>query len=276
MRSRRLIHPDSRRRPFVSLLVALALPLAGLAGPGPAPASAAVTPITGPIVITEPGDYRVMADFTVSDPSGDAIVVRASGVRIALGGRTITGPGNKQGRGIVIEGAQVVEIGGGTLRTFGIGVALLDAGNSTVHGVAIEGGDEFADPPAVAPQIGILLVDSARNTIRENRLDRVNLGIFVRGGGSYDNRISQNVATAGSHGLLGICYNPASGAGPAGPQRDQVLRNTLDGFDRGIQASEESTDNRFVANVIRFLTLAYDDRNGGNRFVGNQTTDLTP
>lgn len=276
MRSTVLARPNSRIPSLVLATAALLAALVGIAVLAPSPVAAVVMPITGPTTITEPGEYRVMADFAVTDPSGDGIVIRASNVRVSLGGRTITGPGNKQGRGIVIEGAQGVEVVGGTLRTFGIGVALLEAAGSTVRGVAVEGGDEFADPPAVAPQIGILIVDGARNTIRDNRLDRVNLGIFVRGGGSYENRIVQNVATAGTHGLLGICYNPASGAGPAGPQRDQVMRNTLDGFDGGIQASEESTDNRFVANIIRFLSLAYEDRNGSNRFLGNQTTDLTP
>lgn len=258
--------PPARSLPWLAAILVL---------PFPSIASAA-TPISGPTVITSPGDYRVVADFSVSDPGGDAIVIRSSGVRVSLGGRTITGPGNKQGRGVVIENAHDVLVEGGTLRTFGVGVALIDTRDSEVRGVSVEGGDEFADPPAVAPQIGLLLIDSAGNRIRDNRLDRVNLGTFVRGGGSRDNRIERNVATAGFNGLLGICYNPAEGAGPAGPRGDRVLRNTLDGFGVGIQASEESADNRFIANVIRFHVRAWEDRNGSNQFLGNQATDLTP
>ncbi len=264
--------PSSVSAP-TSLFAGLILALFAI---GPVDPAAAVTSITGPTVITEPGDYRVTADFNVADPTGDAIVIRASNVRLSLGGRTITGPGNKQGRGIVIEDATNVSVEGGSLRTFGIGVVLLRTGRSSVANVSVEGADEFADPPAIAPQIGVLLVNSAMNTIRGNRLERVNLGIFVRGAQSYENRIQQNTASAGLNGLLGICYNPASGEGPAGPQRDQVMQNTLDGFPTGIQASDESTNNRFVANIIRFTAAAYEDRNGSNRFVGNQTTDLTP
>ncbi len=256
-----------------SLFAGLVLTLFAAA---PAEPAATVTPITGPTVISEPGDYVVTSDFTVTDPAGDAIVIRASNVRLSLGGRTITGPGNKQGRGIVLEGATNVSVEGGSVRTFGIGIALIGTRRSSVSNVAVEGADEFADPPAIAPQIGVLLVNSAMNTIRGNRLERVNLGIFVRGAQSYENRIQQNAATAGFNGLLGICYNPAAGEGAVGPQRDQVQQNTIDGFPKGIQASDESTNNRFVANVIRFTDVAYEDRNGSNQFVGNRSTDLTP
>jgi hypothetical protein len=232
--------------------------------------------ITGPTEITEPGQYRVTQDFSVSPETGDGIVVRAGGVHLDLAGHTITGPGNKVGRGVVVEGVGDVIIEGGTLRTFGIGVALLGATSTTVREITVEGGDEFADPPAVPPQIGVLLVNSARNTITETHVTGANLGYFVRGAGSYDNRLVRNAAVAGTHGLLGICYNPAMGEGPVGPSGDTVQRNSLDGFGGGIQASAGSENNRFVANTIRFREFAWEDRNGSNRFLGNRSEDLTP
>ena len=238
--------------------------------------SASAIEIHGPTVIIEPGAYRVVQDFSVSAETGDGIVIRSDDVQLSLEGYAIAGPGNKAGRGIVVDGAKNVDITGGTLRTFGVGLALLGTSQSTVRGVTVEGGDEMAAPPANPPQIGLLLVNSWQNAVTENRLSLVNLGIFVRGGGSFENRILNNTVTAGSNGLLGICYNPASGEGPVGPTRDKVTHNVLDGFGGGIQTSTGSTENRFVANVIRFLNVAWDDRNGTNVFLGNKTEDLTP
>ena len=61
--------------------------------------------------------------------------------------------------------------------------------------------------------------------VRRNEIRDVNLGIFVRGGASRQNLIAHNEAIGGEHGLLGICYNPASGQGLAGPQSDEVKSN---------------------------------------------------
>ena len=236
-------------------------------------ASASASEIHGPTIITEPGAYRVAQDFSATE---DGIVIRADDVQLFLEDHTITGPGNKAGRAIVVDGVKNASISGGTLRTFGIGVVLLGASGSSVRDVTVEGGDETAAPPTNPPQIGFLLVNSWRNSLTANELSRVNLGIFVRGAGSFDNRIQQNTVTAGNNGLLGICYNPAMGEGPAGPTRDRVTNNVLDGFGKGIQTSAGSAANRFMANRISFLSLAWEDLNGTNVFVGNKGEDLTP
>jgi nitrous oxidase accessory protein NosD len=232
------------------------------------------TAITGPTVITEPGRYRVTRDFTAT---GDAIVVRSSDVVLWLGGRRITGPGHKEGRGIVVENARNVLVHGGHLERFGIGVVLDRAQASKVRRVTVQGGDEFADPPnGVAPQIGIMLVNSRENRIARNGLKGVNLGVFVRGGGSVGNRVRWNDAVAGANGLLGICYNPAPNAGPDGPSGDEVRHNTLSRFGTGIQASAGSAKNRFVANVIRYFSSPYEDLNGSNEFLRNRTEQVQP
>ncbi len=228
--------------------------------------------ITAPAVITSPGYYRVANDFVASE---DGIVVQADWVWLDLGGHTITGPGNKIGRGIVLDDVEHVLVSGGELETFGIGVALIRTNMSSVRRVDVDGGDEFADPGAGnPPQIGILLVNSYRNVVRRNELEGINLGIFVRGGGSFENRIAWNSVVGGDNGLLGICYNPAMGEGSAGPQRDVVQANFLCGFGGGIQTSAESVENHFRFNTIRYFSFAYQDLNGSNVFSDNNTAQI--
>jgi hypothetical protein len=232
--------------------------------------------IDGPTVITEPGVYIVVQDFSVPNP-GDGIVIRADHVLLIVGDHVLTGPGNMEGRGIVLDGVQhVLVTGGGTLQTWGIGVALIGTSRSSVRGIRVEGGDAMAMPPTIPPQVGILLVNSAENSIRRNDCRLVNLGVFVRGGGSYRNRIQHNSAVGGDHGLLGICYNPTMGEGPAGPTNDDVRHNLLDRFGTGIQTSEGSANNRFSSNTIRYFNLAWQDLNGTNDFLHNDTMQISP
>lgn len=233
------------------------------------------TPITEPTTITEPGDYRLAADLRIAD--GDGILVRASHVRLWLGDHWLRGPGNKAGRAIVLDGARHSSVRGGHVERFGLGVAALGSSECSIRGLDIRGGDDTADPAAGnPPQIGIMLVNSSRNRIARNHLRGVNLGIFVRGGGSYENVIHGNHAEAGSHGLLGICYNPAPGGDPAGPRHDRVTRNVLNRFDTGIVTSEHSANNHFRFNSIRYFTSAYVDHNGTNVFERNEALKITP
>jgi len=228
-----------------------------------------VTEITGPTVITEPGNYKVVNDFSATS---DAIVIQADDVRLDLNDHTITGPGNKTGRGIVLDGVSHVVVRNGTLRTFGVGIALLESSKSIVKNVRVRGGDEVPGPP----QIGILLVNSYKNLVRNNEFLDVNLGLFVRGGGSFENRLAHNLVRGGDNGLLGICYNPAAGQGPAGPYNDLVRFNTLNRFGVGIQTSAGSANNRFNRNTIYYFNQAWEDFNGTNEFRNNRTKQITP
>ncbi len=230
--------------------------------------------ITGPTVITSPGSYRVEKDFSAT---GDGIVIQSDYVLLNLDEHTITGPGNKAGRGIVLDGVKNVLVRNGNLRTFGVGTALLGTSQALVRNVNLRGSDEVANPPAgIPPQIGVLLVNSYGNFIVKNKYRDVNLGIFVRGGGSYNNTIVRNTVEAGANGLLGICYNPASGEGSAGPQNDFVAQNFLNRFGVGIQASAGSEQNKFNHNTIYYFNKAWEDFNGSNEFQDNRTMQVTP
>lgn len=230
--------------------------------------------ITGPTVITTPGIYRVGNNFSAS---GDGIVIQSDYVLLNLDERTITGPGNKAGRGIVLDGVKNVLVRNGNLRTFGVGTALFGTSQALVRNVNLRGGDEVANPPAgIPPQIGVLLVNSYGNFILPNKYRDVNLGIFVRGGGSYNNTIARNTVSAGANGLLGICYNPAAGEGDAGPQNDFVTQNVLNRFGTGIQTSTGSRENRFTHNTIYYFNQPYEDFNGTNVFENNRTQQVTP
>lgn len=233
------------------------------------------TPIGAPTTITQPGDYRLTNDISVN--SGDGIVIAADHVRLWLGEHRLIGPGNKLGRAVVIDGAQHVSVRGGRIERFGMGAVLVDASNCQIRSMTILGGDETANPPAGnPPQIGIMLINSAMNHVSGNRLSRVNLGLFVRGPGSYGNRILRNTVMGGDNGLLAICYNPAPGGDPAGAHDDRVSLNVLSRFRTGIVASAQSAENAFTLNTIRYFSSAYQDENGTNVFEHNRTEQISP
>lgn len=268
-------------QPAVAAVAAGAAAIAAdAATAGPAEDDAAenegqATPITGPTTITTPGDYRLANDFEVG--SGDGIVITASNVRLWLGDHRLRGPGNKLGRAVVIKGARNVSVRGGRIERFGIAAVLVDASRCRVRDLAIQGGDETANPAAGnPPQIGIMLINSAMNRIAGNRMHDVNLGIFVRGGASYENQIQGNEVKGGANGLLAICYNPAPGVDPAGPHDDRVSLNVLSRFRTGISASAHSAENAFTLNTIRYFVSAYADANGTNVFERNRTERITP
>ncbi len=229
-------------------------------------------PITGPTVITLPGVYRVVEDFKVS--SGDGIVIRANFVWMDLHKNTITGPGSKSGRAIVIEDSRHVFVGKGIVDNFGVGVALEGATLCGVSGIIVQGADEPADPPTIPPQVGFLLINSSHNVLFGDWAQLVNLGYFVRGGDSTGNLLSRNQAVGGEHGLLAVCYNPADREGDRGPHHDLVRRNFLSRFDTGIQLKKGAAENRFVRNVIEYFVEPTDDLNGSNHFIDNETIRL--
>lgn len=228
--------------------------------------------IDGPTTITSPGFYRVTSDFSASD---DAIMIQSNWVYLFIGNHTITGPGNKMGRGVVIDGSHYVAVFGGNFETFGMGVVLNESMLCAVRNVHITGGDVYADPGnGIAPQIGIMAVNSARNLIFHNRIEMLNLGIFMRGDGTYSNRVFGNKLMGGDLGLLGICYNPDGSGDPAGAHNDDVNSNIVERFRGGFQANFGTHDILVRRNHFKYFAFDIEDKENASTFVNNHSMQI--
>jgi parallel beta-helix repeat protein len=76
---------------------------------------------------------------------------------------------------------------------------------------------------------GILVQDSSKNKVRENRLDAANgINVGVADGVAEDNEVSRNVVR---HATNGIDLGGTSGSAPGGPARTSVLANTVEDND---------------------------------------------
>jgi hypothetical protein len=121
-----------------------------------------------------------------------------------------------------------------------------------------------------------MIVNSRAVEVTRNTISRVFLGVFVRGGGSGGNRISENTISAGANGQLGICYNPDGLGTAAGPSGDLVYANLVSGFNIGIQTSPESLGNIFRENDVAFRQAAVQELSpaGANLFADNAEIGL--
>jgi hypothetical protein len=237
--------PGSRlRSPLVSLGLVV-LVCAAAAGPALADARM-ITAIDGRLTITRGGSYILQRGFTSSD-SGPAIRIMSDGVTLDLGGHAVTGPGGKQGVGLLVEGMRNVRVSNGVLAAFGVGVQVTGSTNVTLSELSIDGEDLGGTPPDV--EVGVLIVNSRGVVLERSTVTRTFLGVFVRGAGSGGNRIAANTLTAGANGGLGICYNPAPGLSD-GPHGDLVYANLVSRFGKGIQTSPATSGNAFRGNTI--------------------------
>ena len=199
--------------------------------------------------ISRPGSYRLSRSRTVR--SGDGIVITASNVTLDLNGNTISTRSTGNGRGIVIDGGKNVVVRNGNVGGFALNVGVLGAENAKVEHVRVTGAG--LAPDGGPSEIGIMLVNTRASNISKNSISSVNLGIFVRGGGSTGNSISGNVITGGavpSYNIFGICYNPAEGEGDAGPRGDNVFQNTIARFGFALSVSPGSVYNTFRGNNL--------------------------
>ena len=217
------------------------------------------------IVITQPGTYVLDRDIT---SFGDtiAIDVNAWNVDIDLMGHSIIGPGGKNGTGIRIRNAQGVRVHNGTVQNFAFGVMVAMSANVTLRDLSISG--EGLVPLTSPPETAIMIVQSRAVVVADNNIFNTGLGIFVRGGRSWGNRISRNTITAGTNGVLGICYNPAPDDA-RGPRGDVISENHITNFDKGIQMSGLSVSNIIRDNTIAFRLQGVDDVGGANKMEGN-------
>ncbi|MEM1084626.1 MAG: NosD domain-containing protein [Verrucomicrobiota bacterium] len=227
--------------------------------------------------ITRPGNYTLRRDFRARE--GDAIVISASNVNLNLNGFAVSPAEGGTGRGIVIDGADCVTIRNGKVGGFQTNVAVLNSENSKVSDLLISG--EGLAPAGGPSEIGIMIIDGRAITVRKNNISSVNLGIFVRGGGSTGNRIEKNVLVGGTtdaNNLFGICYNPAPNAGPEGPSGDSIYNNHIARFNYAVSVSDGSLSNLFVDNTLSSFTgpfanpSAFEAQGGTNAEFDNAST----
>ncbi len=201
------------------------------------------------IVISRPGMYRLTDDLRVR--SGNAIVINASNVTLDLGGNSVTTEAPGTGSGILIDGESGVEVRNGKVGGFNVNLNAMNSENVRFRNLQVVG--RGLAPNNGPTEIGVNLVQTRGAYVENNVITSVNLGIFVRGAFSTGNRIFENVITGGatpSSNLLGICYNPASGAGPDGPRGDNIYNNHITRYGYAIAISAGSIHNVFNENVL--------------------------
>jgi nitrous oxidase accessory protein NosD len=226
-----------------------------------------LVPATG--VISSPGTYVLRSDLR-SSPAHPGVEITSSGVTLNLGGHQIIGPGGNQGIGIMISGVAGVSITNGQLSANAFGVFVQNSSNIVIRGLQIRGTDFAVSAPP--PEVGVMLVHSRNVVVEDNLLNEIGLGIFVRGSGSWGNHIVNNTITAGDHGLIGICYNPAPDD-PVGPSGDLVEGNLASRFNLGIQTNA-ATNNVFRGNTLFFKTAGLQFNDNQNEDIDNTLVQL--
>lgn len=240
------------RRTVRTALLGISALLFASAGQAQLPAS------TTQLIITKPGTYVLNRGINVV--SGDAIIIRASGVTLDLNGHTLStqNPGN--GRGVWIDGVNGVQVKNGKVSGFNLNITANAAQNLCVENLQIVGAG--LAPSGGPSEIGILLLNVKGAKIKDNTITSVNLGLFVRGGSSCGNRIVNNTVTGSDtpgNNILGLCYNPAPGGAPTdpGPRGDLIYNNHISGYTDGMAFSPGSKANIVRENTIAFFSLAF-------------------
>ena len=93
--------------------------------------------------------------------------------------------------------------------------------------------------------------------VTNNSIYSTGLGIFVRGGRSSGNRISDNTITAGTgFAALGICYNPTP-SDSHGPRGDLISGNVITSYPTSLQFSPKSLSNVAMGNSFIYITEGF-------------------
>lgn len=203
--------------------------------------------ISIPAVITEPGNYQLRWDNNFPSASVPAIRILANSVTLDMSGGQLLGAGTNTGIGIEVLSAMGVTIKNGTLAGFGMAITVTNSSAVTLENLSIRGRDLI--PTTGAPEIGIMVAQSNGVVIRNNSINNVGLGIFMRGGMTRNNLITGNSVNSAANGVFGICYNPTD-ADPMGPRYDSITNNLISGFRTGIQFGSSSGINAVRANTV--------------------------
>ena len=168
--------------------------------------------------------------------------------------------------GIMIDGAGGVKVFNGHLAYLGVAVMVNNSSNVVLRDLHMRGqGVPVTAPP---PEVGIMIAQSKNVCVEKNVIYNVGLGVFVRGGQSWGNRIDGNTITANTNGIFGLCYNPMPDD-PEGPRGDLVQNNLISGFNVGINVVPAAVSNVFRNNVIAFITSAMEIGNDTNQDIDN-------
>jgi hypothetical protein len=226
------------------------------------------------ITLNRSGSYRLRDDVNVRN--GDAVTITASNVTLDLGGHTVSTDEFGSGNGIFVNGVSGVEVRNGKVSGFNFNVNVTNGVNIRIRNLQILG---KGLAPAPGPrEFGVLLLQTRGAYIENNTISSVNLGIFIRGGNSTGNRIFENVLIGGAtptSNLLGICYNPATGAGTEGPRGDNIYNNHVTRFRYAFAISSGSVFNVFNENISASFVGAFrepqtlTDNGGTNVSDGN-------
>ena len=219
-------------------------------------------------VITE--DTRLDSDIGPCD--GVALTVAADNVTLDLRGYTVSGDGDGDTPGILVEDRQGVVVTNGTVTRFGSGVAIVGGSGNTVTKVeAIDnvGNGDYGD--------GILIDASSGNVISKN---------VARGNGPYSGITLLNGASFNTIEKNLVEFNNIR-TGTNGPQQDDGIRlepgahdnlisknNVYDNGLDGIALFAGSVNNVVEKNDIRrngFHTQVH--RQGDGIAVFNRSTD---
>jgi nitrous oxidase accessory protein NosD len=246
----------------LALAVAIMLPAAGMAQ---------VRPIGQATTIDRPGSYILNQDIRLNASRPVGIKIMASGVKLDLNGYEIMGPGGKFGTGVMIEGAEGVEVTNGSMSYLAFGVIVHTSHNVKVNNLRIRGmGLPIVELP---PETGVMIYQSRNVVVENNSTYNTGLGVFVRGGQSWGNRITNNTITAGTNPAIGICFNPAE-TDPTGPRGNLVGDNIISGFGIGIQMKDVAVYNIIRDNSIAYGSIALDLLNDTNVVENNLTVEL--
>ncbi len=248
------------RNNFVSTLAVLSLGAASLMAQQQ---TVRLIPLSGVTILSEPGTYMLTYGLTVSSSNGAGIQISGNNIVLDLNGQTITGAGNGTGAGVRVIGARNVVVKNGIVEGALMGVVTMMSSNVRVENMMIRG---MAGAP---PEAGIMMVQTWNSVIVNNQIANTALGIFVRGGNSFGNRIENNTLTTSSLSApLGICYNP-SDTDPAGPKGDLIRGNLIRGYRQAIAFSSSSDFSVVEGNTFIFRTSASSNPSETNVFKNN-------
>jgi parallel beta-helix repeat protein len=205
-------------------------------------------------------DTTLDADLTCPE---DGVVVGAEGVKIDLGGHTVTGDGTgpttggDDDAGIRNPGWPGAEITNGRITGFEDGVFLRESHRNHVHALTV-----------VANGFGISANTSAENRIDhnivlENQRPAINLRF-----GSFENTVEHNAVSA-----LNVSPRPFWGIFVFGAHDNRVADNSVTGFSDGIALEGDSARNVVEHNVSEQngagITLGLNEKD--SRVTGNLT-----